>query len=804
MGLICSKALVNIKLIPNHTDISSFEFLEITFKLGVHNIRMAIVYCPGHPGTDRAFMDEFGNFLEGISVHQEKFVICGDFNYWLDSPHLKPYSDEFVRLLNTNNTLNHVREPTHISGHTLDLVLSPVGVDLINHVEVSPIDRKISDHSLVTFNLLVTKPKTYSKKITFRNYRGLNIQAATNIIEDELVGAVTANSTSEHCVDSYNRGFAVIRDQFCPLITKDIRIRDDAEWYDHRVASLRRERRRAERNWRRVGTEAARTLYVSARRAVVKQLQTCKIEYYQHRMSLCDGDQRRTYALLNSLLGRKMNPIFPTSTSSNELVSRFSTFFSHKITRIRSEIDALIVDQDFSLDFPLRFTRSSTFLHFTLVTEADVLRYMRETRKTYCSLDPIHISKLGEAYESATPAMVAIINSTFIEGCFPASEKRGLIRPYLKKIGLNTEDLSNYRPVTNLSHLSKIIERAMLDQLVPYLEEVGAVPHCQSAYRKFHSTETALCKIYDDLVSNTCQGRTSLLVLLDLSAAFDTVDHQLLLRDFSDCGVEGTALSLLKSYLENREQRVSIDEVLSEPTNLQYGVPQGSVLGPVLFIVYTATLIFLLDAHGVRYHFYADDTQVYIKIEDIDDTHHRISSLLSDIKIWMARRKLKLNDGKTEIIVIRGNLRSVPVADLGVVNLDGTQVVPSESAKNLGVILDSSLSFRPHMDSIIKACNFHIRNLYMIRKFVTRKNLISLVHSLVISKVDYCNSLFIGLPNVTLKRVQSVLNKAARLIFNLPPMTPTTSSLIELHWLPIKARVEFEICLITYNMPNYL
>ena len=133
-----------------------------------------------------------------------------------------------------------------------------------------------------------------------------------------------------------------------------------------------------------------------------------------------------------------------------------------------------------------------------------------------------------------------------------ASEKHGLIRPYLKKIGLDVNDLSNYRPVMNLTHLSKIIKRAMLDQLVPFLEEVGVVPRYQSAYRKLHSTETALCKIHD-MVSNTCHGKASLLVLLDLSAAFDTVDHQLLLSDFSDCGVEGTALSLLESYLENRE-----------------------------------------------------------------------------------------------------------------------------------------------------------------------------------------------------------------------------------------------------------
>ena len=297
-------------------------------------------------------------------------------------------------------------------------------------------------------------------------------------------------------------------------------------------------------------------------------------------------------------------------------------------------------------------------------------------------------------------------------------------------------------------------------------------------------------------MSNTCHGKAFLLVLLDLFAAFDAMDYQLLPSDFSDCLVEGTALSLLESYLENREQCVAIGESRSEPTTLQYGVPQGSVLGPVLFTVHTGTLAFLLEAHGVSYHFFADDTQLYIRVEDIDEAKHRLSSLLSDLKIWMARRKLKLNDGKTEITVIRGNLRNVSVANFGIMSFGNTQLVPCKSAKNLGVVLDSSLSFRSHRDSIVKTCNFHIRNLYMIKDFVNRKNLVTLVHSLIVSKVDYCNSLFIGLPNVILKEVQSVLNRAARLIFNLPPRVPTTSSLNELHWLPLKARIQFKISLL--------
>ena len=194
-----------------------------------------------------------------------------------------------------------------------------------------------------------------------------------------------------------------------------------------------------------------------------------------------------------------------------------------------------------------------------------------------------------------------------------------------------------------------------------------------------------------------------------------------------------------------------------------------------MFTVYTGTLAFLLETHGVSYHFFADDTQLYIRVEDIDEAKHRLSSFLPDLKIWMVRRKLKLNDGKTEIIVIRRNLRNVSEADFGEMSFGGTQFVPCESTKNLDVVLDSSLSFRSHIDSIVKTCNFHIHILYMIKDFVKRENLVTLVHSLIVSKVDYCNSLFIGLPNVILKRVQSVLNRAVRLIFNLPPRVPTTS-----------------------------
>ena len=232
--------------------------------------------------------------------------------------------------------------------------------------------------------------------------------------------------------------------------------------------------------------------------------------------------------------------------------------------------------------------------------------------------------------------------------------------------------MANYRPVTNLSYLSKIEERAMLEQLIPFLEEAGVIPHCQSAYRRFHSTETALCKIYNDLVHTIFLGRASLLVLLDVSAAFDTVDHQLLLNDFCNSGVRDVALDLLKSYISEREQRVVVGETQSEPTFLHCGVPQWAVLGSLLFTVYTSSFVNVLVAHGVDYHFYADDSQLYIQIDNIPDAKERLTLLMSDIKIWMARRRLKLNEGKTEIIIVRGNLRNDLRSDFVMLHFDNT------------------------------------------------------------------------------------------------------------------------------------
>ena len=809
VALIYTKAISSMRHVTRNSAVSSYELMEVVFTCHQQTTHIFIVYRPGHPGTDRAFMEEFGSFLDSLLEVGGKIVICGDFNYWIDDPSSKPFSAEFVELLDLSNFDNFVSFPTHLSGHTLDLILAPSGCDYVKQVEPLPIDSNLSDHALIFFNLELRRPQAIKKSITFRRYHNVDHEGIVNNIEHTLNNADTASLTAEELTARYNEFFHSVEDEYMPQITKEILEKADAPWYDQSIAVLRRQRRAAERRWRRLRSDTSRQEYVAARRAVGDQVLLRKTEHYGESITSCRGNTKQLFHLLNGILGRDSPMVMPSSVSNSRLASEFAQFFQSKVARIREQLDSVPDQDDYSVEFQVQHPAGSLFLEFRPVEESNILQYVRELNKTYCSLDPINVSKIAIAYESAAPFIAILVNKFFSECNFVRSEKLALWRPLLKKVGLDKEDKNSYRPVSNLSFLSKVVERAILDQLLPFLEQNDIVPKCQSAYRQFHSTETALCRIYNDLVNCTCSGGVSLLVLLDLSAAFDTVDHDMLLDDLYFYGIRDDAYLLLKSYLTNRFQRASVGSSLSELVHLQFGVPQGSVLGPILFTLYTSSLAGLLEAHGVDYHFYADDTQVYVRMDSVEDTKDKMLILLQDIRIWMKRRKLMLNDGKTEIIIVKGNLKSNLDREFGTLEVSNTHLHPSVSARNLGIILDSKLSFKDHINSVVKCCNFHIRNLYAVRRFLDRESLISLVHSFIVSRVDYCNSLFLGLPNYLLRKLQSIINKSARLIFSLAPRVPTTSYLIELHWLPIKARIEFKICLIVFkalkfNQPKYI
>ena len=233
VALIYSLAISNIKHGMAAFQASSFEPMGASFSCHRQAINIYIVYRPGHPGTDRAFMEESGSFLDGLLLVGGNSVICGDFNYWVDDPSSKPFSAEFVELLDLSNFENFVSFPTHLSGHTLYLILAPAGSEYVKHVEALPIDSNMSDHALILFSLEVMRQHAVKKTITLRSYRNVDNNSIVNDIVHILNILDVSSLTAEDCTIWYNNFFNSLENEFCPLISKEILVKADAPWYDH-------------------------------------------------------------------------------------------------------------------------------------------------------------------------------------------------------------------------------------------------------------------------------------------------------------------------------------------------------------------------------------------------------------------------------------------------------------------------------------------------------------------------------------------------------------------------------------------
>ncbi|XP_038564705.1 rab proteins geranylgeranyltransferase component A 1 isoform X2 [Micropterus salmoides] len=323
--------------------------------------------------------------------------------------------------------------------------------------------------------------------------------------------------------------------------------------------------------------------------------------------------------------------------------------------------------------------------------------------------------------------------------------------------------------------------------------------NCLLVDKDTNSTENALLKVFNDLLTSADTGSLNILILLDLSAAFDTVSHNILLTRLQDLGIEGTALTWLRSYLSNRSHFISLHNHTSATVTVPQGVPQGSVLGPLLFIIYILPLGQILHHFNLNFHCYADDTQIYLSTKSPHNPSlSHINSCLLAIKTWMQNNFLKLNSNKTEFLLI-GSKSTLSKANNPTLTIDGTIVSPSPQAFNLGVIFDSTLSLEPHICHVIKTSLFHLRNIAKIRPSLTPSAAERLIHTFTSSRLDYCNSLFLGINSIYIKRLQLVQNSAPRLITCSKSWHHITPVLKQLHWLPISHRITSKILVLTYK-----
>ena len=350
--------------------------------------------------------------------------------------------------------------------------------------------------------------------------------------------------------------------------------------------------------------------FYRAQRTTTNILNQAEKNYFCKLVEDNHTNTKKIFAICDKLLGRNQDLPLPPGFMNEELAECFNNFFVSKIIKITDNLTANQVQLP-----PLLVSHENVvpcMNSFRVLSEDEVSTIVRKSPTKSCEVDPIPAALLKEILPDIVPLLRAIVNKSLQTGTFPDDLKVALVRPQLKKIKLDLIE-KNYRPVSNLQFIGKFIKRAVNNQLQEHITSNNLMEPMQSAYRAGHSTETALIKVKADLLNAIDNKEVVCLVLLDLSAAFDTVDHQILLDRLKKMfGFTGLVINLIASYLLGRSQKVVVGDAKSPSAPLSCGVPQGSILGPILFTLYTTPLWKICTKHSVTYHLYADDQQLYL------------------------------------------------------------------------------------------------------------------------------------------------------------------------------------------------
>ena len=788
-------------------DHPSFEIMKLSINLPQQCLQLFVLYRrppkKAYNLTDSQFYNEFPHLLEYCNTLQGSPLIAGDFNVHMDNP-----GDYRVARLSSLfkdfGLVQSVTFPTHQKGHTLDLVLTRRDDHLLQSINPD-FTLDVSDHHCIVCTLRVSRPVSSPIYIEARNISTIDLTS----FKEDLQASLSASPPTS--ADHLHHLLQDLLNQHAPPTRRKISNRPPSPWFASvgpKLLEAKRERRRAERQYLKTGLTVFKQMFRACNKLVNTIVHQAKVSYYNAKILSCTTS-RQLFNLTGSLLGKTKSTPLPTSIPISDLPSQFSDYFSHKIKAIRQNLDSTSVSSPSVPDPPYSDT---LWLEFRPVSEDDVRKLINQSTIKSCDLDPLPASLLSHCLDDLLPHLTSVINDSLQSGIFPSLYKAAIVKPLLKKSSLDPENLKNYRPVSNLSFFSKITEKVVLNQLTSHLLEHNLFYPLQSAYRAGHSTETALLKIVNDLLTSLDQGKVSILSLLDLSAAFDTIDHSILFQRLEHSfGISGTTLAWFKSYISDRTQCVSVNRLKSSPTPLLYGVPQGSVLGPLLFVLYTHPLSAIVQHHALSHHCFSDDNQLYKSVSpsQLGQALSSTQECITDIQAWMHNNKLQLNADKTEIILIVPKTNNSESQFPTSLDLNNTSIKFSTSVRNLGAILDQHLSFEDHVSRTCQTCYLELRKISTIKNYLSQDALKLLVCSLVLSRLDYCNSLLGGISKKLTQRLQKVQNNAARLISSSPRNAHISPVLRELHWLPVEQRITYKLLLLTYKSltnqgPSYL
>ena len=484
-----------------------------------------------------------------------------------------------------------------------------------------------------------------------------------------------------------------------------------------------------------------------------------------------------------------------------KVAEKFNSFYTTVASKLVEKLPNCIAT--FGKSFVFNFYCSKgvkpNSYSLSIVDESQVFKILNNlSPKKATGLDSIPSRFIRDSASIIAHPLAHIINLSIIQGVVPDDLKLARVVPLFKKN--DKTDVGNYRPVSILSVISKVLERVVYNQLEGYLSDKNLLFDYQSGFRRKFSTETCLIHLTDFIRFQMDRSNLVGMLLLDLQKAFDTVDHSILLMKLEALGLNNSAVSWFASYLTDRHQLVDVSGTFSSSAPISCGVPQGSILGPLLFLVYVN------DMSAVVKHkllLYADDSAILVTGKNKESIENMLSSELDRVSDWLICNKLSLHLGKTESILFGSKVKVKSLPGLSV-KCKGHYIQPKESVKYLGATIDQSLSFESMALSVIQKVNSRLKFLYRKKEFLTAHTKKLLVMAIAQCHMDYASTIwFHSITQALRNKLQVTQNKLIRFVLNLDSRAHVgKEQFAHVNWLPVSKRVDFKTLCHVFNVHN--
>ncbi len=736
-------------------------WVEISYK----NKKALVGVVYRHPTYNISdFQNKFEQCVFDLNRSNKPFFISGDFNIDL----LQSSNNDYINSISSLGCKQYIASPTRITINSSTLI-DHFYSNLPEHsLKTKILLHNISDHLPIVacaniFEKILFSSTSYKvRDLTNFNADNFILDLEHNLLKVDFISA-------EQSFNCFNSIFYEIVNKHAPMVVrskKELKIKRKP-WISNKITRLISTKNLYYRKFIVTKSPLVYNKYKKVLNNLTRLKEKAKRAYYNNKMKYASKSSKLTWQTINQIVNLQGKAkIEIKSIQTNDTVISDSKLISETLNQFFCSIGNASTISSTSQSSLSHIPRVKNSFFLKPITKFEVERYIKEldSSKSVRPNDP-PIKFIKIASKVLSPIVTKLFNLFIKESCFPRNLKEACVIPIFKK-GDKTA-CGNYRPISLTSPFSKLFERCLLDQLNSFFLKFNILNSCQYGFQRNISTEHALSDIYEKLVQSVDEGKVCCSIFLDISKAFDSVNHKLLLKKLSIYGIRGPALLLLKSFLENRCQYTMVNSYKSLSSPISSRVPQGSVLGPFLFILFINDLPLITK---MKTTLFADDACLSFAHDSATFIESFVNLELEKVSKWMLENKLSLNVDKTNYILFQKKKLPISIS----LTYNGNDLIRKTDTKYLGVIIDEKLNFKSHVKYCIKKLNKCLWAVCRLRKFTNTNTLRMIYYSIAFPYLKYCITTWGGASKTILDPLFRKQKIIIRCILHQPYMSPSS------------------------------